>query len=223
MSATQYNLDRRQLLGALAAIGGGSAAISAGTYATFSDTESSSDSIETDSIVLDTGSQTLSFTTNDIEPGASGSSSVVLESAGTAGGRLDVSIANVSNTDEVSTKPEEDAEAEADEDSIPLADQLEVKMWVEEASPDSGEGQFDDTSDYGLKEDGTVAHGDGATLNFADVSDFPSQPTYQTMTFADDSPTDKEFFVEWKLPQDATNAVQGDKTTIDFDFTLNQA
>jgi len=220
MSTTQYNLDRRELLAALAAIGGGSAAISAGTYAAFSDTESSSDSIETDSILLDTGTQTLSFTTDNIEPGASGSSSVVLQSVGTAGGRLDVSIAGVTNTDVESTAPEEDAESGT---NVPLADQLEVKMWVEEASPASGEeGSFDPSYDYGLKQDGTVANGSDASLSYADVATYPTGSAYQTMTFADSSSTDKEFFVKWQLPDGATNAVQRDKTTIDFDFTLNQ-
>jgi predicted ribosomally synthesized peptide with SipW-like signal peptide len=220
MSETRFDLDRRETLAALATIGAGSAVLGAGTYAAFSDTESESESLSTDSITLDKGTQTLSFTSNNIEPGASGNSSVVLQSTGTAGGRLDVAISGVTNTDVESTTPEENAE---DGTNVPLADALEVKMWVEEASPSNGsEGVFDPTYDYGLKADGTVAHGSGASLNFADVSDYPTGTAYQTTSFADSSATDKEFYVKWRLPSSATNAVQRDKSTIDFALTLNQ-
>jgi predicted ribosomally synthesized peptide with SipW-like signal peptide len=221
MSESRLDLGRRQLLGALAAIGAGSAAVGAGTYAAFSDTESSSGGLSTDSITLDTGTQTLSFTSNNIEPGVSGSSSVVLQSTGTAGGQLDVTISAVTNTDVESTTPEEEAE---DGTNVPLADQLEVKMWVEDATPSDGsEGVFDPSYDYGLKSDGTVANGSGATLNFADLAEYPTGTAYQTMNFADSSGTDKEFYVKWRLPSSATNAVQRDETTVDFAFTLNQA
>lgn len=221
MSEKQIRVSRRGALVALASIGVGSAAAGAGTFAAFSDTESDSGSLSTESILLGKGTQTISFTSNKIEPGASGNSSVVLESTGTAGGRLDVTIADVVNTDEVATGPEETAE---DGTNVPLADQLEVKMWVEEASPGSGtEGVFDPSYDYGLKSDGTVAHGSGATLNFADVSMYPLDSAYETMTVADSSPTDKEFYVKWQLPSGATNAVQRDTTEMQFDLTLNQA
>lgn len=213
-------LTRRRALAAVATIGAGSAAVGASAFAAFSDSETGSDSLSTDSILLEKGTQTLSFQSSNIMPDDSGSSSVVLQSTGTAGGRLDIAISNVSNTDVESTGPEEDAENGT---NVPLSEQLEVKMFVEEASPNSGsEGQFDRQYDYGLKSDGTVANGDSASLSFADVADYPVGTAYQTFTFADSSPTDKEFYVKWRLPQDATNAVQRDKTTIDFDLTLNQ-
>lgn len=220
MTETESTYDRRKILAALAAIGGGSAAVGAGTYAAFSDDETSSSDLSTESLTLDTGSQTLSFTTSNIEPNDSGSSSTVLQSTGTMGGRLDVALSGVTNTDVASTTPEEEAE---DGTNVPLAEALEVKMWVEEATPGSGEeGVFDPQYDYGLKSDGTVAHGSGATLNFATVASFPVGDAYQTMTFADSSPTDKEFYVKWQLPDGATNAVQRDKTAMEFTLTLKQ-
>jgi predicted ribosomally synthesized peptide with SipW-like signal peptide len=219
MSGTQIALNRREALGALATIGAGSVAVGAGTFAAFSDTETSSDSLSTDSVVLDTGTQTLSFQSENIEPGDNGDSSVVLQSSGTAGGRLDIEISAVNNEDVESTAPEEEAE---DGTNVPLADQLEVKMWVEEADGGNGtEGEFDSSYDYGLKSGGTVANGSGATLNFDAVSAYPTGDPYETMAFADSSATDKEFYVKWKLPQDATNAVQRDKTEVIFDLTLN--
>lgn len=221
MSGSTLELTRRKLLGSLAAIGVGGAAVGAGTYAAFSDSVSTTDGLTTDSIVLQKGTQTLSFQSANVEPGDSGSSSIVLQSTGTAGGRLDAAISAVNDTDVESTGPEEDAE---DGTNVPLSEQLEVKMWVEEATPSNGsEGVFDPQYDYGLKSDGTVAHGSGATLSFADVATYPVGTDYQTATFVDSSPTDKEFYVEWRLPSSATNAVQRDETTIDFSLTLTQA
>lgn len=220
MSEHILGVTRRKLLGALAVIGGGSAVAGAGAFAAFGDTANTSDSLATESIVIDKGTQTLSFQSANILPGDSGSSSVVLQSSGTAGGRLDVAISDVVNTDVESTTPEEDAEGGS---NVPLAAQLEVKMWVEEDPPSSGnEGVFDPQHDYGLKSDGTVANGSGATLDFADVADYPLDTAYQTMTFADSSPTDKEFYVKWRLPSGASDAVQRDKTEIQFALTLNQ-
>lgn len=220
MSDTESTSSRRKILVAVVAIGIGSAAVGAGAFAAFSDTETSSDGLSTESLTLDTGTQTLSFTSNNIEPSDSGSSSVVLNSTGTMGGRLDVNLTDVINTDVESTGPEEDAENGT---NVPLADELEIKMFVEEADGGSGtEGQFDPTYDYGLKADGTVAHGSGAELNFSDVSDYPVGTVYQTMSFADSGSTNKELYIKWKLPSSASNAVQRDKTELNFDLTLTQ-
>ncbi|MFC6990031.1 TasA family protein [Haloplanus sp. GCM10025708] len=220
MSEDSHPLSRRKALAALTTIGVGSAAVGAGTFAAFSDTETSSSSLSTESITLDKGTQTLSFQSGSIEPGDSGSSSVVVTSTGTAGGQLSVAIASVDNTDVASTTPEEDAEGGT---NVPLSEALEIKMWVEEASVSSGtEGQFDPSYDYGLKSDGSVANGSGASLSFAPVAQYPTTTSYSTATFADSSSTDKEFYVKWQLPQSATNAVQRDETTVNFDLTLNQ-
>lgn len=220
MSDTESPSSRRKMLVAVVAIGIGSAAVGAGAFAAFSDTEPSSDSLSTESLTLDKGTQTLSFTSNNIEPGDSGSSSVVLNSTGTMGGRLDVNLTDVINTDVESTTPEEDAEGGT---NVPLADELEVKIFVEEADGGSGtEGQFDETYDYGLRANGTVAHGSGETLSYANVSQFTVGTVYQTMSFADSGSTNKELYIKWQLPSSASNAVQRDKTELNFDLTLTQ-
>lgn len=192
-----------------------------GTYAAFSDTETSSSGLETESITLDKGSQTLDFQSGSILPGDSGSSSVRLESTGSTGGRLDVTIADIVNEDVESTAPEEDAENGT---NVPLSEALELKMWVEEPANTSGtDGQFDPAYDYGLKQDGSVAHGDTASLSFANAAQYPLGEVYRTASFADSGPSDKSFVVKWRLPQGATNAVQKDRSTVSFDLTLNQA
>ena len=181
MSESSNSLPRRSVLTALASIGVGSVTVGAGTYAAFSDTETSSSGLTTESITLQKGSQTLDFTTGNILPGDSGSSSVRLESTGSTGGRLDVTIADITNTDVDSTTPEENAE---DGTNVPLSEALELKMWVEQASSGSGtEGEFDPQYDYGLKQNGDVAHGDGASLSFANAAQYPLDTPYQTMSF----------------------------------------
>ncbi len=237
MSDVEFNLSRRSALAALATIGGGSAAVGAGTFAAFSDseqTDGTDDSLKTGTLDLefDTDKEgRLSLSTEKLRPGDTGTEAVTLENAGSLDGTLSVTLDSITNTD-VSTP---DSEPDGGE----LSDALQMRMWVEPLDGSDGNTALDgDSDEIQLLSDGTTQAADTGKVNRKtadkfyntdgdptspvwDSSDTPSMPTLQ-------SADDYHLVFDWKVPENADSldditdidAVQGDKSTFNFTFTL---
>jgi predicted ribosomally synthesized peptide with SipW-like signal peptide len=238
MSDDDFNLSRRSALAALASIGVGSAAVGAGTFAAFSDseqTDGTDDSLETGSLDLQFNTNKkgrFELTTNKLRPGDTGKESVTLKNAGSLNGTLSVTLDSITNTD-VSTPDSEPTGGQ-------LSDALQMRMWVEPLDGNDGNTSLDgDGDEIQLLADGSTKAADTGKVDLKtadkfydtdasspaspvwDSSDSPSMPTLA-------SAENYNLMFDWKLPENADNlndisdidAVQADKSTFNFTFTL---
>jgi|GEM_PF-2188060 len=197
-------LTRRQLLGGALTLGAASAASGAGTFAFFSDTETATGSITAGSLDLSientdgdvtNGDGSLSFlNAPSIEPGSTGSGAVTLKNVGSLDGYLTLRTVQLTNAENGYSEDEpEDDNGEGE-----LADLLSV-----------------DVSMSGSNGDKTFCSGVSLASFF--VPDDTYSLDYELA--AGDSAT---FTVDWELPSEVGNEVQGDSIGLELVFGLHQ-
>ncbi|NHN61156.1 MULTISPECIES: TasA family protein [Halorussus] len=210
MSDKNIDLSRRKVLGSLGVIGVASAGAGAGTFAYFSDTESSTgNTISAGTLNLtadgNDGSATTTVSVDDVAPGETGSDSTTLVNAGSVSGYLNFDVAPISNRENGVIDPEEGSSGENGGDPGELGAVLDVRYGFDT----TGDGAIDvpvvDTTDKPYE---AVERTGGAEYN-------PNLPLSANGGSAD-------FVVDWALPSDAGNAVQGDGVEFDATFELLQ-
>jgi predicted ribosomally synthesized peptide with SipW-like signal peptide len=235
MSSQTLRISRRKALVALASIGVGSAAVSAGTFAAFSDSETddgTDNGMETGTLELqfdDANSGQLVLDTTNMRPGESGTARATLQNTGSLDGTLGVTLDSITNTD-TQTPSSEPSGGE-------LPDALQLRLWLE-PTDDTGSTIDGNADEKILLPDGTVVAGDNATSaekgkkttdQFYDTDGSPSTVTWDGSSLPTLSASGTyDLVFDWTLPETATNlddisdidAVQGDKSTFNFTFTI---
>jgi len=195
-------------------------AVGMGTYAYFSDTETSADNTFTAG-TLDlqvvfpyegepypgfpptktyNGENIPGVEIKDIKPGDSGFLRYHVNNIGTIGGKLHITLANVSNS------PGATPESEPTPDNGELGEKLLINVW------------YGDESEYPNYSNHVVVSTPLNDLN--NVKSLLGDLTAE----GDPTTTDgKDVYIKWELPSSVGNVVQGDSVQFDIVLTLDQA
>lgn len=195
-----------------------SAAAGAATLANFSDSESSTGNTFAAGTLDLTGTgqdgAMATFSVSNIAPSDSGDRSITLQNDGTIAGDLAVNVTDVANDGGAHTEPE--TEAGDSGNSGHLGANLEVALWIDR----DGTGDVSD-GDIGLNANGNqYAVSAASDLQYDPVNDYEMQEWNNVDTLGDSESS--VFNVEYTLPGTTGNIVQGDSSTMDFRFDLEQ-
>jgi predicted ribosomally synthesized peptide with SipW-like signal peptide len=196
------------MIAALLVIG----AVGGGTYAYFSDTESSTNNSLTAGTLdlnIDGGDIAVTtFSVSDVAPGDSGSDNSTLANTGSLSGELDISTSAVTNTPGAGGGEYEGGSGE-------LGASAQIAMFI-----DVDQDSTWSSGDIGLKSDNTT-YDHPTALDYDTIDNFDSKSWDAAETMA--ASASDYFTIFWQVPTGADNTIQGDSTSFDVTFVLEQA
>jgi len=181
-----------------------------GTLAYFTDEETSADNYLTAGTLdlnIDGDNEAVyTFQVAAAGPGDSGTGTSLLANVGSYDGELDIAFSAVANTPGSGGTEYEGGSGE-------LGGVATIAVFIDK----NRNGSFD-TGDIGLKHDGTTYT--PSTPDYATIDSYDSQ-SWNAVTVIVNTDSD-DFVVEWEIPTDAGNEIQGDSVEFDVTFTLEQ-
>lgn len=208
---------RRTLWSSLLVIGVVVAVAGSGVFAVFSDSEGSFQNIlggGSLDLRLDGGDGSTTFSVSEADSGQSGRGVTELSNVGSNPGILTAAIKNGS----VTNAPGVTYESEPQPDNGELGGVAEMAIFIDE----NRNGIFDG-SDIGLGSEAVDPSGE--CFQYAPTTKmFDTFDSYETCRWSDltELGPDVDFVVDWTIPQDAGNEIQGDQVFVKFTFTLRQ-
>ncbi len=182
------------------------------TWAYWSDTEASTNnSLSAGTLDLDVDGGDVAVTTfsaSDKAPGDSGSGSTTLSNAGSINAELDIAIGIITNTGGAGGTEFEDGSGD-------LGGVAEIAVYIDVDQSGSWT-----AGDIGLKSDATT-YNPPTALDYATIDSYASDSWNAVETLL--TPAVDDFIILWRIPTTAGNSIQGDSTSFDVTFTLEQA
>jgi predicted ribosomally synthesized peptide with SipW-like signal peptide len=217
-----YDLSRRKILGGIVTVGAAGATAGAGTMALFSDTEQSTgNTIQAGTLDLtadgNNGEATTTIDVGPIAPGDGGSKMTTLKNTGTLSGNLNVDFGVLINNENGLEEPEKGADGEDDEEG-------DSDMTGELGRAHAAEGAHALDIKAGFGNDGTIetvilnSKNKDPRNNISGVTGIEYNPNHSIGSEG----AEVDFIVEYSLPSEAGNAVQGDGVEFDVTFELLQ-
>ncbi len=197
------------VIGAIAAIAVG------GTIAYFSDTETStgnSFAAGTLDLQADNAGAAMFSLTNRV-PGQSGEEDIELKNAGSNADELEITISAITNVGGAGGTEYEDGVGN-------LGANLEMVLWL-----DVNQNNTFDDGDVELINDGTVAPYNAVanpSLTYVDADTYDSD-NWDAVLAAMAVDAKDDFQINWQIPTDVGNNIQGDSMSFDLTFVLEQA
>lgn len=182
-----------------------------GTWAYFVDNETSTgnalDSGTLD-LKIDGGDAAVNtFSAHDVLPGDTGGGSVTLANAGSLPGELDITVSTVSNSGGVGAGEFEDGVGH-------LGGKAKMAVYLDIDASGSW-----NAGDIGLKHDGTT-YAYPSKLKYAAINKYSGTHWDAAASMAPAAKFD--LLVEWKVPGETGNEIQGDAVSFGIMFTLEQ-
>jgi|GEM_PF-2506695 len=175
------------------------------TWARFSDSEENSgNSITAGTLNLTLVDNPLLIT--NAAPGDSGTNFKALKNEGTLSGKLSIYLSTVTNTE--GTSPEFQVGGHGDIGMTAM-----MKLWIDK----NKNGVFDVGSDVALKYDGTIT----ASPTYYLIQQY-SGSHWDNVIPSMASNDEYYFMIEWIIPNDASNDIQGDSVNFNTSYTLDQ-
>jgi predicted ribosomally synthesized peptide with SipW-like signal peptide len=222
---------KKRILGLAVAAAAIIGLVASGTLAQFTDTETTGNNTFTAGTLnlqvgtADPCTETIDIGgTSGLAPGNSGNAATWLtQNTGSIAGDLTISIGEITNNENTHSEVEEDAGDTTDGATTgELGANLKVAFWMD----GNKSGDWDHTSDYYLKSDGTkVAYTSGGpdlpTEAFDILDNYNSDSWADVQNIAATSEAG-DFRVEYDLPSGTGNTVQSDSCVFDITFDLEQ-
>lgn len=177
------------------------------TWARFSDSEENSgNSIAAGTLNLTLVDNPLLIT--NAAPGDSGTNFKVLKNKGTLSGKLTIYLSTVTNAEGTSSEFQVGGSGD-------LGMKAKMALWIDK----NKNGVFDVGSDVALKYDGTFSTGASPTYYFIDQY----SGVHWDNVILSMAPNDEYYFtIDWIIPVDAGNDIQGDSVSFNTSYTLDQ-
>jgi len=189
------------------------AAVGGGTWAWFQDTETSANNSLTagtlDLNVNGGNSAAATFALTNLAPGNIGSGSGTLSNVGSLEGEMDVSISNMANVGGSGGTEYEDGVGD-----LGNLGKMAIYIDVDQSGTWS-------SGDIGLKFDGTTYAYYAGGPSYQKIDWYNSDTWDNIVTLSGGASVD--IVLDWVIPSDRGNNLQGDSVTFDVDFTLEQA
>jgi spore coat-associated protein N len=189
------------------------ALIGGSTWAYFSDVESSTNNSLTAGVLdlnIDGDNEAVTtFSVTGKAPGDSGNGSSTLTNVGDFGGELDITFSTITNV--AGTVGEYQGGAD-------LGGVAEMAVYL-----DINQSASWDTGDIGLKssDNSHFTNSGSIPLDWAVINDYGSKKFDAVETMAADAADD--LVLEWRIPTEAGNSIQGDSVSCNVTITLEQA
>ena len=201
--------------------------VGGGTWAYFSDVETSTGNILTAGTLdlnLNAGNddvQMLTAAIGTVEPGDTGSASVIIANNGSIDGELDIATSAITNDDNGTADPEDDQDT--DTGTGDLGGQATMVIWI-----DADESTTFNAGDIELNSTGANAYdaGTNTTLEKETIDSFDSvswDAAFATLNKAGGTNPAVTLRIDWEVPGATTdNRIMGDSASFDITFTLEQ-
>jgi hypothetical protein len=143
---------------------------------------------------------------NNVMPGESGSRYLTLKNAGSGSGSLDIRITSMINTGGSGGTRYEDGIGN-------LGDVAEIAPWIDQ----NEDGVFNPSLDLALSSSGLAG---ASTLQWTNISSFNEKSWIKVLSGLE-SGSQVRFYINWRIPAEAGNEIQGDSVSFDVVFVLN--
>jgi hypothetical protein len=143
---------------------------------------------------------------NNVMPGESGSRYVTIGNAGDINGSLDIRITSVINTGGLGGTRYEDGIGD-------LGGVAEIAPWIDLDE----DAVFDPGTDLALNSDGSIV----SSAPQWDIVNNYSEKSWNKVLSGMNSVNQIRFYINWRIPPEAGNEIQGDSFSFDVNFILN--